>query len=305
MTVVGRFAPSPSGDMHAGNIFASLMAWLIAKGQGGRMVLRIEDLDRARSKQHFANKIMRDYEKLGLYWDDGPYYQSDTQRYDTFYDALESLGLTYPCFCTRADLHAAAAPHAGEQFVYPGTCRALTPEERRARMEEEAKTRYAIRLATPDAPVSFSDAICGDMCFNVGSDCGDFVVRRTDGSYAYQLAVVVDDALEGVNSVVRGNDLLSSTPQQIYLQQLLGFSTPSYAHVPLFVDTSGRRLSKRNRDAEIDELIAQWGSPRAVIGAIAHKAGLISHYEPLTPEELLTRDDLSLYDVGVHPIVWA
>ena len=238
--VVGRFAPSPTGRMHAGNVFAALAAWLVAKSQGGRMVLRIEDLDAERSKPAYIDAVQRDLEALGLTWDEGPYFQHDrTEAYRAAFDGLAARELVYPCFCTRADLHAASAPHRGEKPVYPGTCRELSAAERASRALERTPAQ---RLRVPHEEVAFTDQVQGSYAQNLAQDCGDFLVCRSDGAFAYQLAVVVDDAEQGVSSVVRGVDLLCSTPQQIYLQSLLGLPHPDYAHVPLLVAERDRRL---------------------------------------------------------------
>ncbi|NHM13771.1 tRNA glutamyl-Q(34) synthetase GluQRS [Xiamenia xianingshaonis] len=285
--VKGRFAPSPTGRMHAGNVYAALVAWLVAKSAGGTMVLRIEDLDRERSKPRYIDQVQRDFEALGLTWDEGPYFQHGRdEAYRDAFHLLQERGLVYPCYCTRADLKAASAPHFGEKAVYPGTCRNLSPDARRER--EEAGRMPAWRLAVPDDAVAFDDAFQGAYAQNLASECGDFVVRRSDGLFAYQLAVVVDDAEQGVTSVVRGVDLLCSTPQQIHLGRLLGAAEPPrYGHVPLFVGPDGRRLSKRHKDADLEALLAVYGSPEAVIGRIAHKSGLAPTDEPTTPENLL------------------
>ena len=266
--VVGRFAPSPTGRMHAGNIYAALIAWLVAKSQGGHMVLRIEDLDRERSKSVYIDQIQRDFETLGLFWDEGPYFQHDRdEAYAEAFGRLEARGLLYPCFCTRADLHAASAPHRGEKLVYAGTCRHLSDAEVEARWAAGRTPGW--RVAVDSRTIAFEDLVQGTYAQKLDRDCGDFLIRRSDGAFAYQLAVVVDDAAQGVNSVVRGVDLLCSTPQQRYLQDLLGLPHPAYAHVPLLVAEQNRRLSKRDRDAALDELLARFGSPRAVIGHIA------------------------------------
>ena len=211
--------------MHAGNIFAALMSWLIVKSEGGRMVLRIEDLDVSRSRQSYVDQVMRDFEYLGLTWDEGPFFQQGRdEAYRQAFNALEERGLVYPCFCTRADLHAASAPHRGEKLVYPGTCRNLSMEER----AERSQTRDpAWRLRVPDKTYALDDLVQGHFEQNLEAECGDFIVRRSDGLFAYQLAVVVDDAAQGVNCIVRGMDLLVSTPQQMYLQELLGLPTCS------------------------------------------------------------------------------
>lgn len=289
--IKGRFAPSPTGRMHAGNIFAALMAWLVAKSQGGSIVLRVEDLDKERSKQEYIDKIQRDFETLGLFWDEGPYFQHEREEaYRAAFDQLVSQGAVYPCFCSRADLHAASAPHRGEKLVYPGTCRNLSADEVARRAAEKAP---AMRLRVPDETIAIQDAIQGAYEQYLPRDCGDFLVRRSDGAFAYQLAVVVDDAAQGVNSVVRGVDLLCSTPQQVALQRMLGLPTPRYAHIPLFVAEANRRLSKRDKDSEVDVLLERFGSPEGVIGHIAWVAGLQAADEPRTPEELLASFDLA------------
>ena len=288
--VVGRFAPSPTGRMHAGNIFAALMSWLVVKSYGGRIVLRIEDLDVERSRSSYADQIMRDFEALGLAWDEGPYYQQG--RNDVYGDAFERLSalhLTYPCFCTRADLKAASAPHRGEKAVYPGLCRGLTEAERAQRAKER---RPAWRLRVPDVVYGLEDLVQGHYEQNLSTECGDFVVRRSDGLFAYQLASVVDDAEQGVNMIVRGVDLLCSTPQQEYLQDALGLGHCRYAHVPLLVGEKDRRLSKRDKDASLDMMLQSYGSPAGVIGRIAYVAGLRESFEPTTPEELLAEFDV-------------
>ena len=220
----GRFAPSPSGRMHLGNLMCSLLAWLSARASGGQVVLRIEDLDAARCPRTYADLLEQDLAWLGLVWDeggsaggpDGPYYQSERfEIYKQYYDKLNALGLVYPCFCSRSQLHAASAPHRADgQVVYPGTCRGLSPEEVTRRALKKAP---AWRVQVPDRVIGFTDGHLGHYEENLAADCGDFYLRRGDGVYAYQLAVVVDDALMGVTQVVRGADLLSSTPRQLWL----------------------------------------------------------------------------------------
>lgn len=289
--VVGRFAPSPTGRMHAGNIFAALMAWLIAKSQGGGIVLRIEDLDRQRSRREYIDGVQADFELLGLTWDVGPYFQQGREEaYRAAYQALKDRGLVYPCFCSRADLHAASAPHRGEKLVYPGTCRSLTPEERARRAADKDP---AVRIVVPHRAYSLVDQIQGPYRQMLDEECGDFLIRRSDGAFAYQLAVVVDDAEQGVTSVVRGMDLLCSTPQQLYLQDLLGLRHPVYAHVPLLVAEKDRRLSKRDHDASLEALLARFGTPEGVIGHIAWLTGIRDEDEPATPEQLLDGFDVT------------
>lgn len=289
--VVGRFAPSPTGRMHAGNIYAALSAWLVAKSQGGTIVLRIEDLDRDRSKAEYISAVQRDFELLGLTWDHGPFFQHDRdEAYLEAFSALKRRGLVYPCFCTRADLHAASAPHRGEKFVYPGTCRGLTAEQIAVKSVRRAPAQ---RLRVPDDTYSFEDMVQGRYKQNLAHDCGDFLIRRADQAFAYQLAVVVDDAAQGVTSIVRGVDLLCSTPQQLYLQELLGLDHPRYAHIPLLVAEKNRRLSKRDHDAGIEELLARFKTPEAIIGHIAGICGLAPTCDPATPEQLLATFDVA------------
>ena len=275
--------------MHAGNIFAALVSWLVVKSQGGRMVLRIEDLDVERSKALFIDRVQRDFELLGLTWDEGPFFQSGRdEAYQAAYDVLARRGLVYPCFCSRADLHAASAPHRGEKLVYAGTCRSLGAAEV---AERERVRKPSFRLKVPDADYGLVDLVQGPYRQNLASECGDFVIRRSDGLFAYQLAVVVDDGEQGVNCIVRGMDLLCSTPQQMYLQDLLGFGRCTYAHVPLVVGERDRRLSKRDRDAALDELLAAYKTPEGVIGHIAFITGLAETDEPATCEQLLESFD--------------
>ena len=289
----GRFAPSPSGRMHIGNLFTSLLAWLSAKRQGGRVVLRIEDLDTRRCTPEYARQLQDDLQWLGLTWDEGPgvggphgpYEQS--KRGALYASALERLrarGLVYPCFCTRAELHAADAPHRSDgQTVYPGTCRALTPEQ----VAQRARTRPpAYRLRVPDGETAFRDGHMGRYAERLERDCGDFLLCRSDGLYAYQLAVVVDDAAMGVTEVVRGSDLLSSTPRQLLLYRLLGLTPPAFFHVPLLLSGDGRRLSKRDRDLNLSALRTRY-PPGAVIGKLAFLAGFHPTAEPVSPSELL------------------
>lgn len=290
--VVGRFAPSPSGRMHLGNVFSCLCAWLSARSQGGSIVLRIEDLDDRCKRPELAAQLIDDLTWLGLEWDEGPYYQHD--RLDLYEDALRQLqdaGLTYPCFCTRAELHAASAPHASDGTpIYRGACRGLSADEitRRSALRAPA-TR--LRVPTVDDLASdvieFVDRTYGAQCEALATECGDFLVRRSDGVFAYQLAVVVDDAAMGVTEIVRGCDLLGSTPRQIYLQHLLGLPTPHYAHIPLLMSPDGRRLSKRDRDLDLGELRTRFGTPEALLGWLAGQTGIAPDTTPRTAEQLV------------------
>lgn len=289
---VGRFAPSPSGRMHLGNAFSCLMAWLSARTAGGRIILRQEDLDPGRCRRDYADQIEDDLHWLGLDWDEGGsqggslYYQSCRKEiYEHYLAALEEKGLVYPCFCTRSDLHAASAPHAADGTpIYSGACRRLSPQQR---LERAALRSPALRVRVPAETISFRDGLQGLYSFQLQKDCGDFILRRSDGVFAYQLAVVVDDTLMGVNQVVRGRDLLSSTPWQLWLQQQLGFPAPEYYHVPLLAAGDGRRLSKRDGDMDLGALRASGASPQSVTGRLAFWAGLIDREEALSPHELI------------------
>ncbi len=294
--VVGRFAPSPSGRLHLGNLGCSLLAWLSAKSKGGKIVLRIEDLDAVRCPR-FADQIEEDLDYLGLTWDAGgsaggpdmPYYQSECGGiYDKAYAQLEEKGLVYPCFCSRAALHAASAPHRSDgDVIYPGTCRGLSEEERAARRLKKAP---AVRVIVPDREISFVDGHLGAYSENLARDCGDFVVRRGDGVYAYQLAVTVDDARMGVTEVVRGADLLSSTPRQLYLYETLGLTAPSFYHCPLLLAPGGRRLSKRDGDDSLENLRAKY-SAHEIIGKLAYVYGIQPTPDPIAPAELVPSFD--------------
>ncbi len=281
--IKGRFAPSPTGRMHLGNVFSALLSWLSAKSQGGTWLLRIEDIDPQRSRQEYAELIMDDLHWLGLDWDEGPYYQSERgDIYEHYLKQLTDNGLTYPCYCTRADILATQAPHESDgRVVYKGTCRNLAPG---------VKTGpAAIRMKVPSEGkgiLSFTDGHYGMQTIDLTTHCGDFIVRRKDGAWAYQLAVVVDDALMGINEVVRGCDLLLSSPQQIYLAQQLGFAPPHFTHLPLLCNKQGQRLSKRDQSLDMAALRTS-NTPEEIIGMLAHAAGLQQSNEPITAQELI------------------
>lgn len=299
----GRFAPTPSGRLHLGNILCAMLAYLSARSQGGRFLLRIEDVDVPRCPRRLAQQAIDDLRWLGFTWDEEPLYQSD--RTDIYRAALERLtadGHIYPCFCTRAQLMSLAAPNLGDtQVVYNRACAALTPEE----AAERAKTRApAMRLRVPEEEIAFTDGLFGEQRENLARDCGDFILRRSDGLYGYQLAVVVDDALSGVTEVVRGRDILSATPRQIYLQRLLGCPQPEYVHIPLLTDAQGRRLAKRDKDLDLTALSQRY-TPEEILGWLACSAGLLPEVRPATLESLIAvfdwakvkRDDLRLSEM--------
>jgi glutamyl-tRNA synthetase len=272
MTVVGRFAPSPSGLMHLGNARTALLAWLDARARGGEMLLRIEDLDRERCRPEYAQAIRDDLAWLRLDWDAETRPQSLRDRdYAAALERLSQRGLVYECFCTRRELAAvASAPHGrDDQPAYPGTCRELTAAQRE-RLRAEGK-RPALRVRMPEGAVEVRDRLHGSGPRPVG---GDVIVRRSDGLYAYQLAVVVDDAADGVTDVVRGDDLLGSTARQVALQELLALPQPAYAHVPLMLGEDGQRLAKRHGAVAVADLRAAGATAGEVVGALAGSAGI-------------------------------
>ena len=280
--VVGRFAPTPSGRMHLGNVFAALVAWLSVRSRGGEMVLRMEDLDTQRTSGEFAEILRQDLAWLGLDYDrETPPQSQRGPVYDRYFEKLRDLGLIYPCYCTRSQLHSVNAPHLSDgTYGYTGTRRDLTQEQRAA-----FDRKPAWRVMVPDRVWEVNDLVQGRFQMNLAADCGDMVVRRADGVYVYQLAVTVDDGEAGVTEVVRGMDLLSSAPRQMYLQELFGFSQPVYGHVPMLLAPDGRRLSKRDRDLDLGELRKRV-APEKLIGTLAFAAGLIDRSEPVSAREL-------------------
>ena len=291
---VGRFAPSPSGRMHLGNVYAALMSWLSAKSANGKWILRIEDLDPQRSKLEHARRIEDDLHWLGLDWDEGgldnigprgPYVQSQRgEIYETYLDRLTAQGLTYPCYCTRADIMATQAPHESDgRVVYKGTCR---PSSCPPFHTAPAEGFRATRLYVPDRVVEFDDIVFGHQSVDLSRQVGDFILRRADGAWAYQLAVVVDDALMGVNEVVRGCDLLLSAAQQIYIYELLGFRAPQFAHLPLLCNKHGQRLSKRDQSLSMEFLRRDY-TPERLLGMIANMAGLLPEAKSASARDLV------------------
>ena len=290
---VGRFAPSPSGRMHLGNVFAALIAYLAVRSQDGTMLLRIEDLDRQRCREAYIDTLRSDLAWLGLTYDqETPPQSTRTEIYREYFEKLKEMDLLYPCYCTRAQLHSVNAPHQSDgTYVYPGTCRNL--------QNPPVGREPSWRVTVPDRQYRVNDKIQGIYEENLAEDCGDFVVRRSDGAFVYQLAVTVDDGLSGVNQVVRGVDLLSSVPRQMYLQELFGFETPEYAHIPLLVAPDGRRLSKRDQDMDLGYLRQHRTAPE-IIGALACAAGILDRYAAVTPDELVK--EFSWEKMGKEPI---
>ena len=276
---VGRFAPTPSGRMHLGNVFAALIAWLSVRSRDGEMVLRMEDLDTLRTSEEFAEVLRSDLAWLGLDYDRETAPQSKrSDVYDRYLDRLREMGLLYPCYCTRSQLHGVNAPHLSDgTYVYPGTCRNL--------LSPPPGRKPAWRVIVPDRVWTVEDHVQGHYELNLATECGDMVVRRADGVYVYQLAVTVDDGEAGVTEVVRGMDLLSSAPRQMYLQELFGFPHPEYGHVPMLLAPDGRRLSKRDKDLDLGEL-RRHVTPEKLIGTLAFAGGLIDQNVPISAAEL-------------------
>lgn len=286
--VRGRFAPSPTGRMHLGNIFCALLVWLAAKSEGGSVVLRFEDLDAVRCKRVYAQQLEEDLQWLGLTWDEGGLVPGYVQSEETAYleGALARIAreaFVYPCYCSRSELHAASAPHLADGSVlYTGRCRSLTPAQRAAYKGRRA----ALRLAVPDEVFSFTDGHMGAYAENLARQCGDFLLRRSDGVFAYQFAVVADDVRMRINQVVRGRDLMPSTARQLYLYRLLGAQPPRYYHIPMLCARDGRRLSKRESDLDMSVLRRQY-TPERLVGYLASLAGLVPEGAACTPQMLL------------------
>jgi glutamyl-tRNA synthetase len=311
----GRFAPTPSGELHLGGARTALVAWLAARSVGHPLILRVEDLDRARLVPGAETRILSDLRDLGLDWDEGPdvggpsgpYRQSERlAALDAVVDQLLADGLAFPCFCSRAEVaRAATAPHgpADEGPRYPGTCRALSS----AQIAERARTRRpSVRLRVDPAQVTFTDAVHGPQREDVSVTVGDFVLRRSDQVPAYQLAVVADDIAMGVTDVVRGDDLLLSTARQLLLYRALGATSPTYAHVPLVLGPDGGRLSKRHGAIGVRPYLERTGAAR-LIGLLGATLGLCEAEATLMPRDLVagfTFDRLPRAASVIDPAAW-
>jgi len=300
-----RLAPSPTGALHLGNARTFLLTWLHARAAGGSVVLRIDDLDGPRVKAGREKDAIDDLVALGLDWDaDEPVLrQSDrADVYDAAATRLVAAGLAYPCVCTRSEVESAAsAPHGPEGPAYPGTCRGKFADESAARAATGRPA--ALRFVVPPGAVAFDDLLFGPQTFEPATETGDFVIRKSNGTAAYQLATVVDDAASGIDLVIRGADLLSSTARQLQLQRALGLPRPAYLHLPLVVGPDGLRLAKRHGDTTIRSLLAAgWDAP-SLVGRLAASAGLASPGERVTPRELVARYDVA--KLGRDPIVVA
>jgi glutamyl-tRNA synthetase len=306
----GRYAPSPTGDLHLGNLRSALLAWLLARCAHGQFVLRVEDLDRPRVRPGSTERMLYDLRWLGLDWDEGPdiggpfapYIQSEREAiYEEQLRRLQEAGVVYPCYCSRADIaRAASAPHADEEEGprYPGTCRDLTEAQRRQREATTPHRRPSLRFRVDDERVVvFQDTLLGRQEQHVQRAVGDFIVYRADGIYAYQLAVVVDDALMHITQVVRGADLLASTARQILIYEALGFPAPAFAHVPLVTDAEGNRLSKRQQSEGLEPLRAAGASPEQVVGQLAASCGLVPHGTRVSAQALAEQYIQEGYDI--------
>lgn len=293
--VRGRFAPSPTGRMHLGNVYSALLSWLSARSRGGEWVVRIEDIDTGRSRREYAQQILDDLQWLGLEWDGEVTYQSERGAiYAEHLERLNDLGLIYPCRCTRADIMATQAPHESDgRVVYGGRCRPGSLHPMSAAALECCKEK--LRLVVPDREIQYTDGHYGPQTVNLSEHCGDFILRRADGAWAYQLAVVVDDALTGVTEVVRGRDLILSAAQQIYLYGLLGYEAPQFCHLPLLCNTTGNRLSKRDGSLDMGALRSRYTAGE-IIGWLAHEAGIAETRESVSAAELI-----GIFDWGKVP----
>lgn len=296
---VGRLAPSPTGAQHVGNARTYLIAWLLARSTQGRLLLRIEDIDSPRIKRGATEQIFADFHWLGLDWDGEPVIQSTRlSLYESALRLLQKKELVYPCTCTRGDVErAASAPHLDQEGpTYPGTC-----AQRRAADAAGLNKSFCWRFRTPDRPYEFDDLFHGRVALSAQQIGGDFVVWKNDGTPAYQLAVVVDDADMNITQVVRGDDLIPSTPRQLLLYQALESKPPTFTHVPLVVGPDGRRLAKRHGDTRLCSLRAAGVTSSALLGLLAWSCGWIEAIRDITAPELLER--FSLESIPKVPFV--
>lgn len=287
--VIGRFAPSPTGALHTGSLVTAVGSWLMARAQNGEWLLRMDDLDTPRVVPGIADDIMSTLERFSLIWDRDVFWQSrHHEEYRRAFEKLQSLRLVYPCHCSRKEILQSASPPQGDDdtVVYPGTCREANSPEKSVR---------SWRLKLSDEEISFEDLCAGHVSQKIGESCGDFVLKRGDNTFAYQLAVVVDDHIAGINQVVRGSDLLWSTPRQIYLQQKLGIELPAYAHLPLVTNRDGSKLSKR--DHPVSFQLQNWHGREGVL-----MEGILGFLGMKVPKELRGADCSELLQWGTGQI---
>ncbi|MCC7393080.1 tRNA glutamyl-Q(34) synthetase GluQRS [Candidatus Sumerlaeota bacterium] len=289
----GRYAPSPTGLLHAGNLRTALAAWASARAGGMHFLLRVEDIDRPRCKRELEARQLADLKLLGIDWDGEPIRQNERiDIYTTHFEALRSSGEVYPCFCSRKDIaDALSAPHGPGSDAYPGTCRALPPDEAARRMAAGAQHCWRIRVG--DAPKVFHDEFAGVVSIDLETNGGDFVIRRADGLFSYQFVCAVDDALTGVTEVVRADDLLDSGLRQAWILARLKLPTPAYRHIPLMHAADGRRLAKREGSDDLRGILSRGKTIDEVRGALAASLGQCDPGEPITMDELVKRWDWS------------
>ena len=287
--IIGRYAPSPTGALHIGNLRTALLAWLGIRLQAGVFLMRMDDLDQLREVEGSAAQILRDIEWLGLDWDGEVVYQSQrTELYQQAMQGLTDQGLVYPCFCSRKDIQeAASAPHA-QHGLYPGTCAQLDAS---AIELKQQKKPPAYRVRVSGREISFCDQCLGDYQDELEKSCGDFVIKRADGLFAYQLATAVDDIEQGITDVVRGADLIDSTARQIYLMNHLNvnFPEPIYWHVPLMLNDEGDRMAKRDGSLSIEKWRSKNGNAAGLIGFLAANINLIDRPDAISAQELLAQ----------------
>lgn len=309
---VGRLAPSPTGALHLGNARTFLIAWLNIRSKGGRLILRMEDLDHPKNKPGADKQALDDLRWLGFDWDEGPdiggpnspYVQ--TERIDSYRQAISKLAdnnLAYPCICTRRDIDAGqSAPHEGEMLHYPGTCKGRFKSYSEARQFASGRLPAWRFNVGNSEPIQINDLFAGKYEQDVAKYCGDFVLARDENGAGYMLASVLDDAAMGVTEIVRGDDLLPATPAQILVAKALKLPIPNYIHVPLVVGTDGKRLAKRHGDTRISSYREAGIKPEEIIGALASSCGWAEEKEQLTLQELLPR--YNLHTIPHKPLVW-
>lgn len=290
---IGRYAPSPTGRLHFGNLRTALLAWLHARLNQGDYLIRMDDLDTSRVVKGSDSQILRDLEWLGLDWDGEVFYQSSNlDHYQSVFQQMKQADVIYPCFCSRKDIQqAVSAPH-NKTAVYPGTCLQLTNEliEKKQRQKTPA---WRFRVSGLVDEISFIDELCGEQSELMPIDCGDFVIKRADNFFAYQLAVVVDDIKQQITDVVRGYDLLNSTTRQIALFNYLQSKVPGYCHVPLFLNPDGQRMAKRDGSDSVEawrqNLLPeqQSNTAEALVGYLAFSVGLLDANQAISTNELL------------------